>query len=214
MNAVCSYGDHAHKDSFMSDDPFAAGGSTEVDNFLGGGGGAPAAKFPKIGHKLRGLVIDKDMSHERDYDEPDKKMYWRDGKRVALKDDEVKSSDNPSKQAVITVLTLDEGTWDRAGNPVQIENDNGERRLFIKGHLLKAVREAIKLSGAPTLEVGGIIEITHSGLGKANNPKYNAPKLYVADYTPVSKVKKDDPLVVKYNEAQESEDVEDGDPFA
>lgn len=196
-------------------DPFASGGATEVDSFLGGGGGAPAAKFPKIGHKVRGLVVDKDMSHERDYDEPDKKMYWRDGKRVALRDDEVKDSDNASKQAVVTLLTLDEGTWDRSGNPVEIENDNGERRLFVKGHLLKAVREAIKMAGAPTLELGGVIEVTHSGLGKASSPKYNPPKLYVADYTPVAKVKDNDPLMMKYQASQASdEDVDDGDPFA
>ncbi len=199
----------------MTDDPFANQGygfpaqRDEVDDFLAGVK-RTAAKFPVIGHSYTGIVLSKKMEHENDYDEPDKKKYWRDRSMKALSESEVLPTDKPVRQAAVEIQTAVRGTFDRSGSPESVENDQGVRWLFVKSHLQKAIKAAIQASGAPTLEIGGKLTVTYSGNGRQNNPKYNPPKVFTAEYVPASKVDPDDPLLKLI--ADESDEPED--PFS
>lgn len=181
----------------MSDDPFApkAPATGDVDSFLSGGG-AVTAKFPVIGHSYTGIVLSKRMEQQRDYDDPSILKTWKDG--------------NPMMHAVVILHTDAVGTFDRDGNPEEVPEDDGSRALYVKGQLQKAIREAVRKSGAPTLELFGKLTVTHTGLGKQDNPRYNPPKLFSASFVPASKVAKNDPLLIAALESQN----EDEDPFS
>jgi hypothetical protein len=73
------------------------------------------------------------------------------------------------------VITLDTG----------IEDENGEtqRRLFVRGAMLKSVREALKDANSK-LEVGGELAVRYTGDGEPSKKGFNAPKLFKAKYTP------------------------------
>src|SRR5690606_2848911 len=66
----------------------------------------------------------------------------------------------------------------------EVADDNGERALYIKGNLLKAVREAVRKAGAKGLDVGGTLTVTYSGDGEVSKRGINPPKLYTAVYAP------------------------------
>jgi len=132
-----------------------------VNDFLMGGGGAPTATFKDapIGRKYVGKIIDSEVTQQTEMKTGEPK-FWKDG--------------NPMMQAVITIQT-DERNLD-------IEDDDGQRRLFVKGEMQKAVRDAIKESGAKGLEVGGMLAVAYIGDGEPPERGLNAPKLYKAQY--------------------------------
>jgi hypothetical protein len=135
------------------------------------GGGAPSAKFPVVGTTVVGTITEQpEVQQVRDFStgEP---QFWNDGK--------------PKQQIVVTL-----GTQER--DP-QINDDDGTRRIFVKGGMVKAVREAVKRSGAKGLEVGGRLEVTYTGDGERKG-NLNAPKLYSASYTPAPAATADDVL--------------------
>lgn len=132
-----------------------------VNDFLMGGGGAPTATFKDapIGRKYVGKILASEVTQQTEMKTGEPK-FWKDG--------------NPMMQAVITIQT-DERNLD-------IEDDDGQRRLFVKGEMQKAVREAIKESGAKGLEVGGLLAVAYIGDGVPPEKGLNAPKLYKAQY--------------------------------
>lgn len=135
------------------------------------GGGAPSAKFPTIGTTVVGTITEKpEVQQVRDFStgEP---QFWSDGK--------------PKQQIVVTLATEERDP--------QISDDNGDRRVFIKGAMVKAVREAVKRSGSRGLEVGGRLEVTYTGDGERKG-NLNPPKLYSAVYTPPAAASVDDVL--------------------
>ncbi len=135
--------------------------SDNVNDFLMGGGGAPTATFKdaSIGRKYVGKIIASEVTQQTEMKTGEPK-FWKDG--------------NPMMQAVITIQT-DERNLD-------IEDDDGQRRLFVKGEMQKAVRDAIKESGAKGLEVGGMLAVAYIGDGEPPERGLNAPKLYKAQY--------------------------------
>jgi hypothetical protein len=65
--------------------------------------------------------------------------------------------------------------------------DDGVRAIHLKWHSLNAVRDAVMASGAPDLEVGGILTLQYSADGDkpaGASRLYNPPKLYRAHYVP------------------------------
>lgn len=131
----------------------------DANDFLNSGGGAPAAKFPTIGTVVRGTIVDAEVQDQTDF-ETGEALVWQDGK--------------PRKQLIITV---DTGIVDG--------DDDGNRRLFAKGNMLTAIREAVKPHGE--LAVGGKLAVKYSDDGVASKRGFNPPKLFKATYEPPAK---------------------------
>jgi hypothetical protein len=128
------------------------------------GGGMASAKFPTIGTKVTGRIIrDPEARQQTDIQTGDPLTF---------------ANGDPRMQIVVQLAT-DE-------RDASIDDDNGDRALYIKGNMLNAVREAVRRAGAKGLEVGGTLTIVYSGDGEAKTRGFNAPKLYTASYTPPS----------------------------
>lgn len=131
-----------------------------ADDFLMGGGGAPTAKFPTPGTTISGRITERPtVEQQRDIKSGDKK-FWGDG--------------NPMMQLVVTVQTDERDP--------QLEEDDGRRRLFVKGQLKTAIAEAVKAIGGRGLEVGGTLTVKYTHDGLAKGPGMSPPKQYIATY--------------------------------
>lgn len=119
-------------------------------------GGAPSFKFEAVGDTARGKVISAEKRQQTDYGTGAPKFY---------------DNGDPMWEVVITI---DTGAED--------ENGEASRRIFARGQLLKAVREALKEAGAK-LEAGGELVARYTGDGEPPKKGFNAPKLFKAKYT-------------------------------
>lgn len=136
-----------------------------ADDFLMGGG-VTSAKFPVIGTTISGRITERPtVEQQKDFTTGEPK-FWEDGK--------------PQMQLVVTLATNE---IDPA-NP----DDDGSRRVYVKGQMKNAVAQAVRTAGARGLEVGGILSVTYSMDGIAKNPRFNAPKNFTAQYTPAATV--------------------------
>ena len=132
-----------------------------ADDFLMGGGGAPSAKFDAFGATVAGHITEHpEVQQQRDIKTGEKK-FWSDG--------------NAMMQLVVTVQT-------DLRDPA-VQDDDGRRRLFIKGQMKTAIQEAVKAVGGRGLEVGGHLSITYTHDGVKSNTAFSAPKQYRAQYT-------------------------------
>ena len=75
-------------------------------------------------------------------------------------------------------------TWDD-GKPKKVfvftctdDADGEERSLWVRGNMVKAIREAVATAGVPTV-IGNKIKVKHHALGEAKKG-FHAPKLYQA----------------------------------
>ncbi|MCU1613736.1 MAG: hypothetical protein JWO98_1276 [Frankiales bacterium] len=134
-----------------------------ADDFLMGGG-VPSAKFPVLGHTITGRITERPTVEQQKNYEDDKLKFWDDGK--------------PMMQLVVTLATSERDPE----NP----EDDGARRLYVKGYMKNAVAGAVRAAGARGLEVGGILAVTYTADGEKKNAKFNAPKLFTAQYTPAA----------------------------
>jgi hypothetical protein len=61
-------------------------------------------------------------------------------------------------------------------------DDDGTRRVYVKGKLQQAVAGAIRKAGAKGLEIGGTITISYVGDDEPKRRGMSGAKLYTADY--------------------------------
>jgi hypothetical protein len=128
------------------------------------GGGGASAKFPIIGATVSGRITQEPtVEQQKDFTTNELKFY-DDGK--------------PQLQVVVTLATAERDP----ANP----DDDGTRRLYIKGQMRTAVSTAVRAAGAPHLQVGGTLTVTYSHDGVAKNPRFNAPKNFTATYVPAA----------------------------
>lgn len=134
-----------------------------VNDFLGGGS-TPSAfqKDDPIGTKVDGIILSAKVNQQRDIKTGEPK-FWKDG--------------NPMNQLIITLKT--ETSAD--------DEFDGKRRLFAKGDMLNAIRDAVKAAGAKTLEEGGRLQVARTGQGTPPIVGFNPPWLHKAKYTPPAK---------------------------
>lgn len=151
----------------MSNDPFAQ----SAEQFLSGG--APTAKFPREGFTWGGTVESWEMSQQTDMD-TDELLFWNDGK--------------PRMQLVITMQGEATGiTWEtNAYKQVPLPDDDGSRRLYVKGNLQKAVARAIKDAGGK-LEPGAYLEVTRGKDLPPAKKGFSGAYTYKAVWTPANK---------------------------
>ena len=82
---------------------------------------------------------------------------------------------NPKMMLPVTVAT-------ELRDP-SISDDDGHRTFWVSGNLKKAIGSALRQAGAK-LAVGGVLQVTFTGYGEAKSKGYNAPREWVAVYTP------------------------------
>ncbi|OZE88058.1 hypothetical protein CH304_00365 [Rhodococcus sp. 15-649-1-2] len=133
----------------------------DATNFLLGNGIA-SAKFEAIGTTVGGVITEEPEMRQQTNFDTDLPDFWPDGK--------------PKMQLVVTVQT-------DLRDP-QDPEDDGQRRFYVRANLQKAVAAAVRKAKATALEVGGTLQVTYSADGPKSNPKFNAPKIYTAVYTP------------------------------
>ncbi|MFQ6229935.1 hypothetical protein [Nocardia sp. NPDC002869] len=63
-------------------------------------------------------------------------------------------------------------------------DDDGARKLFVRGNLQKAIKAAILAAGDDDLRNGARISVQYTGTGQAFSADYAPPKLYRAKYEP------------------------------
>lgn len=134
---------------------------SEANDFLMAGG-IPSAKFPTVGTTVGGTIVRQPELRQQTDITTGKPKFWDDG--------------SPRQQIVVQLAT--------AERDPSIADDDGERAIYVKGNLTKAVREAVRKAGAKGLEVGGHLSVTYVADGQSDKVGFTPPKLYSAAYTP------------------------------
>ena len=124
-------------------------------------GGAPAAKFPTIGTIIKGKVLAQQKRQSTDMDTGDPQV-WSNG--------------DPVWELVFTLQTADRDV----DNP----DDDGTRRLFARGQMLKAIGIALRKAHWSKPLKGGELAVQYQSDGPQTRRGFNPPKIYVARFTP------------------------------
>lgn len=139
--------------------------TNDVNEYLFGGG-AKAFAFDHIGDICRGTVIKAELRQQSSLE--GELLTWTDGR--------------PRMQLVITMQTDEHDS----------DDDDGIRTLYAKGgrfeiaegegtSMRDAIADAIKATGAKSLDPGDQLAVGYTGNGKGRKG-YNPPKLYAASF--------------------------------
>lgn len=130
-----------------------------MDEFMGGG--TKSFPFDNIGDTVTGVVVGlPEKLQQTDFE--GKLKFWDNGQ--------------PKWMYRITLQT----DVRDPGDPY----DDGIRNIYVKWMSLKAVQNAVKSSGARSIEMGGILSLTFSGVGQKKPGMPQPPKEWVAQYLP------------------------------
>jgi head-tail adaptor len=124
-------------------------------------GGAPAAKFPTIGTKVVGKVLSQRKQQSKDMATGELKT-WEDGAPI---------------WEIVFTLQTDERDPD-------IEDDDGTRRIFARGQMLKAIGAALRQANWKRELVGGTLGVKYTSDGEARTRGFSPPKIYSAVFEP------------------------------
>jgi hypothetical protein len=133
--------------------------------FLMGSGGR-SASFKAIGDKVSGFITNMEVRQQSDIDGELK--FWDDGK--------------PRMQLVVTLETL----------LAEGDDDDGLRKLYVKGQMTKAVQDAVRKAGQKGLKEGGQLVVKYDKDEPSAKRGYSATKVYVARYEPPQQTVPDD----------------------
>jgi hypothetical protein len=134
--------------------------STDPNKWLLGTG-VPAAKFDTIGKTVAGRITEEpELRQQTDFDTGAPKV-WDNG--------------DPMMQLVVVVATDER-------DPA-LEDDDGSRRLYIRGNLQQAVANAVRAAKSK-LEVGGTLSVTYTGDDEPKRRGMSGAKRYTATYSP------------------------------
>ena len=115
--------------------------------------GGPTVKFTDIGDTVKIKITGLEQREQTDFISGEV-IRWADGK--------------PKMQFVFTGIDQD---------------SQEETRLFAKGYLLGAIKDAVEKSGSQ-IEAGGILAVKFSHEDPPSKPGLNPAKRYVAQYQP------------------------------
>lgn len=134
---------------------------SEVEDFFGGGG--PALKFPTVGTKHVLTITDEpEVAQQTDFDSGEP-LWWDDEKT------------RPKNQMIIHGVVPEDARGD--------DEDDGERRLFVKSGLVKAIRDAMRTAKVKAPSEGGVLTVAYVKDGPKPARGY-PPKVYEASYVP------------------------------
>lgn len=143
---------------------------------------AKSATFDRVGDRVGGRVIGAPREvQQKDYDSG-KPLWWTaEGGRPSTDPEERDGTKrNPVMQLVVTV---DTGRIDPA-----VEDDDGERAVWVRGQMLQAARAALKRVRAKHIEPGGefwvVFEREEQGRDERGRAKGNPKKIYAVTYAP------------------------------
>jgi hypothetical protein len=131
-------------------------------NSLLSGPRQPIAKFDNVGDSVTGTLVDAEVAPVTS----------------PTGETQLDKNGNPRQQIIYTLQT-DE-------RDAEIDDDNGQRRVFAKWAIQKAISTCLTDAGLSKvgLQEGGKLTITHTGTQKASQRGYSDIKLYEASYTP------------------------------
>lgn len=140
----------------------------KIQDFLFAGG--KSFSFDNVDDAVEGEVLNCELRQQTDVD-TGTPLTFNDG--------------TPRMQLVVTLQTKLRDN----------DDDDGIRTIYAKGgrydvdsgsgtSMRDAIADAVRTSGAKTLEEGGTLVVAFTGLGKKRNKGYSAPKLYTAGYRP------------------------------
>lgn len=145
---------------------------SEANLFLSGG--APGQKFPEVGAKFSGTLISWEMADQTDLDTGEIKT-WPDGK--------------PRKQLIMTIQGEPTGytlEWNGRGfDRKMLADDDGIRRLFVKGQMQSALGKAMR-NAKGSVEAGAYIEIVRTADIDPSKKGYSPTQTFNAKWTPAS----------------------------
>lgn len=125
------------------------------------GGGEPTLSFLEKGTAHEGRIRKFEKVQQRDLATGQPKHY---------------DNGDPMWQIVFTLETDERDP--------EVDDDDGVRRLFAKGRMVAAIREAVKRSGHKGDLVGGKLGVKYVKDGTATRSGFNAPKEFVAKFEP------------------------------
>lgn len=149
-----------------------------VNEFLNSQG-AKAFSFDNVGDTVSGEIVAMDLRQQTDM-QTGEPLVWNNG-----------------SPRMVLVITLQTELSDD-------DNDDGQRTVWCRGgnftvasgtgsSSLTAVKDALRKANATDIEIGGTFAMQYSGVGKASNKGFSAPKLYTCMYkAPVSNVSLDE----------------------
>lgn len=131
------------------------------------GSGVPSAKFKTIGDSVTGKIVKLDASQQTEFrrdGKPGDPLTWPDGK--------------PKMQVIVTLQTTQRDP--------SVEDDDGQRRVFIKGkQLTDATKAAVRAARAKRLDVGGTFTVVFVR-EEESDWGGSATKFYEIEYVPPS----------------------------
>jgi hypothetical protein len=125
-------------------------------------GGVKSAKFDTIGTTIAGQLTREPEAREQTDFTTGAVLRWDNG--------------DARMQIVVDLATNQRDLSD--------SSDDGERRLYIRGQMLNAVRAAVRAAGAPGLATGGMLRVEYTGDAEPTKRGFNGAKQYKATYTP------------------------------
>lgn len=128
----------------------------EVNDFLMSSGVA-SAKFESIGTMVDGMIESMEVRNQTDI-KTGEVQTWNDG--------------NVKKQLVVTLQT----------DQFDDDDDDGLRRVFVKGQMSKALRDAVRKTGERGIADGGRLAVKYVGDGEQAQRGFSPPKQYQVSY--------------------------------
>lgn len=123
-------------------------------------GGSKIFKFDSIGDTVKGTVTQVEQTQQTDF-KTKKPLFWDDG--------------TPRMQFVVHLDT------DLSDGP----DDDGKRRIFAKGQMERAIKDAIRESRAGKDQIiGGTLAVKYVEDGEPPERGLNPPKIYRAQFKP------------------------------
>lgn len=119
------------------------------------GGGVPSASFLEVGAVHRGRIRSYELQQQRDFATGNPKIF---------------DNGDPMMQVCFTLETEERDTAN--------EDDDGLRKVYAKGQMLDAVRQAIRKAKHKGSLVGGVLAVKYEANGEPSRVGFNAPKVY------------------------------------
>lgn len=151
---------------------------TNPDSFFGG---APGLSWPKadgdhhysdtrlLGVIRGGLITDEPTVQPMTMMGTGAPILWADGR--------------PKQQMVVTLLCDGRGGAIREQAPDN-PADQGRRRLYIRGYMVAAIRQALQNAGVQGLRQGGELYVAWTATQPSKTPNFDDARLWAAKYIP------------------------------